>query len=263
MVGARTCAYCGSDGPLTREHLWPQALHRRLPAVEDNAGFWLAKIGKEIQNEPTVRDVCATCNNGALSKLDAYICYLFDTYFIHSLERHDQVIFEFNYHLLKRWLVKMCFNSARVNASIDQKIAFPPLLPYILGKSETIGRSVQLYVQLSYPGRIPDDLLSPADPRPMIYHPVIHRVGHIWFTPRGIGKKLLRAVHLRSYTFYLAFWEQTEKRKEIEFFTDVFLERMCATKLLRVSVNTVELVCDGFNAWDSFYRSREGKFVAS
>src|SRR5277367_1688101 len=121
MKGARTCAYCGSDRSLTREHLWPDGLHRRLAemAVEDNVGFWVAKIGKEIQSEPTVRDVCAACNNGDLSKLVTYICKLFDTHFIHLLERYEKVMFEFDYHLLKRWLLKICFNSARINASID------------------------------------------------------------------------------------------------------------------------------------------------
>jgi hypothetical protein len=68
-------------------------------------------------------------------------------------------VFDYDYHRLKRWLLKMSFNSARIHAAKDEFV-FPPLLPYILGKSESLGRSVQLYVQLSYPGEIPEGLLG-------------------------------------------------------------------------------------------------------
>jgi hypothetical protein len=59
-------------GPLTREHLWPAALHRRrLEAVgDDRSLFWLRRTGTEIPSEVKIRDVCATCNNVHLSALD-------------------------------------------------------------------------------------------------------------------------------------------------------------------------------------------------
>jgi hypothetical protein len=46
--------------------------------------------------------------------------------------------------------------------------------------------------------------------------PDIHRVGHAWFVAQGIGKMMLRAVHLRSFSFYLAFWQRSERRAEID-----------------------------------------------
>jgi hypothetical protein len=262
MPEGRKCAYCGAEGTLTREHLWPQSLHRRVivGAPEDHAGFWLRKIDKEITNEPTVRDVCAICNNTILSQLDGYICQLYDIHFFRILKRHERVLFEYDYHPLKRWLLKMCFNSARINASIDAWV-FPPLLPYILGKSTTMGRGVQLYVQLAYPGRVPDNQLEPDDPRPLIYEPVANRVGHFWFAPEGIGKKLLRVVHLRSYSFYLAFFDDTTPRKEHDFFSEVFTSLNSKTKMLRASRRKVELVCDGMDAWESFSGSRANKIV--
>jgi hypothetical protein len=264
MPEGRKCAYCGAEGTLTREHLWPQSLHRRVivGAPDDHAGFWLGKIDKEIANEPTVRDVCAICNNTVLSQLDAYICQLYDAHLFHILKRNERVVFEYNYHLLKRWLLKMCFNSARINASIDAFV-FPPLLPYILGKSTATGRDVQLYVQLAYPAKVPDNQLEPDDPRPLIYEPVVNRVGHFWFAPEGIGKKLLRAVHLRSYSFYLAFFDDTTPRKEHDFFSEVFLSLSREAKLLRASISKVELVCNGIDAWKSFSGSRGNKIVSA
>src|SRR5262245_1847826 len=147
----RHCAYCGSDGPLTREHLWPESLHRRLIEVSDEKlnKFWDRRTGKIIQGEPTLRDVCASCNNGLLSSLDSYICEVFDRSLVHIPQRFEKVTFEYDYHRLKRWLLKMCFNSARMNSSADA-LVFPPLLPYLLGESESVGRSVLLYVQLSF-----------------------------------------------------------------------------------------------------------------
>jgi hypothetical protein len=179
--------------------LWPTSLHRRFIGPDPSA-FWLQKLGKVIPNEPTVRDVCSKCNNGELAVLDRYICQLFDRSFVHLHERYEKVIFEYDYHLLKRWLLKMSFNSARVSSSAD-KVVFPPLLPYIKGTSEAVGRSVQLYLQLSYPAGIPENLLEPELPR--IHYPTINRCGHLWFNIEG---KVLRAVHLQSFSFYLAFF---------------------------------------------------------
>jgi hypothetical protein len=255
------CAYCGSDEPLTREHLWPTSLHRRLIDVseEKQNSFWLAKLKKAIPSEPTVRDVCAHCNNTVLSALDGYICELFDRSFVHIPKRHEQVEFEYDYHRLKRWLLKMCFNSARIHSSADI-IVFPPLMPYILGNSYSLGRPVQLYAQLSYPAEIPEEFLEPDDARPTIYYPVMHRVGNLWFTPQGIGKKMLRAVHLRSFSFYLAFWQPNECREETEVFTKTFLERVQASVLLRAARNRETLICDGMSAWDSVSDSRSVHF---
>jgi hypothetical protein len=102
----RLCAYCGSEGTLTREHLWPASLHRRLVEANSQSGnlFWLRRINKEIEGEPTLKDVCVACNNGVLSHLDAYICQLFDRYFARIVQRHERVQFRYDYHLLKRSL---------------------------------------------------------------------------------------------------------------------------------------------------------------
>lgn len=255
------CAYCGSVGPLTREHLWPRALHRRLTdsSSEKRNRFWLARIGSEIANEPTVRDVCAKCNNGVLSSLDGYICELFERSFSRVQRRYDQVEFSYEYHRLKRWLLKMCFNSARIHNSADA-IVFPPLLPYIRGLSNPLGRTVQLFVQLSYPAEIPERYLESDDDRPTIYYPTVNRVGNLWFVDPGVGRKLLRAVHLQSFSFYLAFWRTDERRKEIEAFTDTFLQRLPATVLLRASKTRDTLICNGMNSWESIAEARNAQF---
>ena len=262
MNNQPACAYCGSRDPLTREHLWPKALHRRIieASEEKQNRFWLAKIKKEIPSEPTIRDVCALCNNVRLSVLDAYICEAFDRFFVHKHERHEEVEFEYDYHLLKRWLLKICFNSARIHSAKDGMV-FPPLLPYILGTSELVGRSVQLYVQLTYPAPIPEELLDPCDPRPSIFYPTVNRVGNLWFHREGIGRKMLRAVHLQGFSFYLAFFLPNEKRAVPEHFCETFLSCMRKAVLLRASRSKATLVCDGINAWDSIADARTNKLI--
>jgi hypothetical protein len=261
-VTTRTCAYCGASERLTREHLWPASLHRRLMGGAQKAEnrFWLKKIKREVPKEPTVRDVCAECNNGELAVLDGYICELFDRSFAHLHERYERVVFEYDYHRLKRWLLKMCFNSARIHSARDE-IVFPPLLPYIMGNSEKLGRSVQLYVQLSYPAEIPENLLDSEVPRPLMHYPTLNRCGNVWFNVEGVGKKLLRAVHLQSFSFYLAFFVPNERREVVEHFTKTFLRLMRATVLLRHSRKSVILFCDGMNAWDSVAEARGIEFV--
>jgi hypothetical protein len=225
--------------------------------------FWLRRANAEIEGEPKLRDVCQACNNGVLSQLDAYICEIFDVYFINIYRHHDTVRFEYDYHRLKRWLLKMSFNSARVHASMDL-FAYQDLLPYIRGQSLSAGRSVQLYVQLSYPGNIPREHLR--DPElagaPAIWEPQDNRVGLAAFNVEGVGRKVLRAVHLRSFSFFLAFFDPKEKSAVVSHFAKTFLERMSTMVLLSASRTHADLVCDGMDAWQSFYGSRQNSFVS-
>jgi hypothetical protein len=253
------CAYCKQTGPLTREHLWPASLHRRL--VEANGEpeplFWLSRLKKDIKGEPQIADVCAHCNNRTLSELDGYICALFDSAFVKLPARHDVVQFEFDYHKLKRWLLKLCYNSARIHSSLDL-FAFEALLPYILGKDDKLGRFARLFVQLSYRGEVPAEFI-PAEihERPYVLEPSVNRLGHMLFRAEGIGEKILRAIHLRAFTFYVAFFKLGERRHVMDYFSDVFVRSLSEVTLLRPSINRVSLVCNGIDAWTSFMNSRD------
>jgi hypothetical protein len=136
------------------------------------------------------------------------------------------------------------------------------MLPYILGKDNLLGKSVQLFVQLSYPEEIPEDELSEEAPpeRPLFFRPTMNRVGHLFFRVHGIGEKLLRAVHIRSFTFFLAYYKKGEARAVLDDFADHFCFHSGAV-LLRPSQPTVELLCNGMGAWTSFKGSREDKVI--
>lgn len=258
------CSYCNAPGPLTREHLWPAALHRRHLDVtgEKEHVFWLRRTGTEIASEPTVRDVCATCNNVRLSVLDGYICELFDRLLAFPTSRFQAIEFEYDYHLLKRWLLKICFNSARIHNAKDLFV-YETLRSYMLGLSTESGRCVQLYLQLSYPDEVPVSALREASDAPAMFFPTDNRVGQLWFVAPGVGRKLLRAVHIHSYSFFLAFFQPGEKSQVMQEFTHHFLVGHEHAALLRASRTSVSVVCDGMSAWESFSGSRENSFIFS
>jgi hypothetical protein len=56
---ARVCAYCGSRGRLTREHLFPSFLEKLMPTYSVNLSS--ARRGK-MTGPTTIRDVCERCS---------------------------------------------------------------------------------------------------------------------------------------------------------------------------------------------------------
>lgn len=257
------CEYCRQPATLTKEHLWPASLHKRLYAINQQTKniFWLSRLQREIPNEPQIRDVCAHCNNVTLSKLDDYICKLFDSTFKSIAERHAELVFEYDYHLLKRWLLKISYNSARIHNSPDRD-ALECVLPYILGADLRVGRSIQLFVQLVHPQEISEiEANKDGDPqKKILVEPSIHRLGHMIFRAHGVGQKILRTIHLRSYTFYLAYWQPNGGRAEQNDFAEVFNLGMPGVQLLRPSNQKVKLFCDGIGAWDSLKDARNARF---
>ena len=75
----RRCAFCETEGPLTREHVWPQWLKEVLPQglqwfgmeVEEN-GVKTPRIWQGETISATVRRVCRECNNGWMSRIEEY-----------------------------------------------------------------------------------------------------------------------------------------------------------------------------------------------
>ena len=72
---ARACAFCGSTGPMTREHVlgdWLSRIGLNMEPVPHRSG-WLNRLGRELGVRPPFRQtvrVCGRCNNGWMSKLE-------------------------------------------------------------------------------------------------------------------------------------------------------------------------------------------------
>ena len=222
--------------------------------------IWLRRVDKELPSEPTIKDVCEPCNNVTLGKLDDYVCRLFDAQCVHIPQRGETVSFDYDYHLLKRWLLKVSFNSARIHGAMDEHV-FAPLKPYILGRADELGRSVRLYLQLTYPGDVPAEELVDPSTAPFKFEPLENRLGQILFRTED-DHKLLRAVHLRAFTFCLAFFEPGERGSGMDYFERHFLERNPFVRRIKPSRRNLQIVCDGMDAWQSVRNARGNTFVA-
>lgn len=260
MTDTWKCAYCGpTTEPRTREHLFPRALHQRLQAANNARHiFWLRRLDKDVVGEPTLKDVCRRCNNGFMSYLDAYICREFDDQFSVIRQRHEKVTFKYDFHRLKRWLLKMAYNSARIHGAPDT-FALEALLPYIRGEDDRLGRSVRLFLQLMYPAPIPAAeraSLGGEDEVPEIWEPRLNRVGISEVTVVGVGRKLVRHVALQSYTFVLAYSNPADGAAANKEFVSEFLKQAPWAVEIKASQEQVSLICDGANSWEQFRQSR-------
>jgi hypothetical protein len=72
-----SCAFCGSKEPLTREHVfgqWVSKIGLNLSPVRHRAGP-LNSLSRDMGEQPpyrqTVKNFCAACNNGWMSRLEA------------------------------------------------------------------------------------------------------------------------------------------------------------------------------------------------
>lgn len=70
---ARTCVFCGGGGSLTKEHVYPEWLRDAMPLAAlykttnaDGQSLW-----EQGTFDVEARIVCATCNNGWMSDLEA------------------------------------------------------------------------------------------------------------------------------------------------------------------------------------------------
>lgn len=82
---ARVCAFCGADGPLTREHVLRDRFNALLPtgsgrrrdvaSYRDRSGPWRF-VEREYPGQAyssAVRAVCANCNNGWMEQLETKV----------------------------------------------------------------------------------------------------------------------------------------------------------------------------------------------
>ncbi len=148
MSALRTCAYCGSSGPLTREHLWPAGIIARSTV---NLSY-IGKLEKYVDAELTIKDVCAACNNGPLSSLDAYACSLYEAQFLRQALKRESRNFIYEYSTLLRWLLKMSYNTARANNSDGAVLS--KFAPYVLGGGPS-PVNVQVRLELIHPSKNP------------------------------------------------------------------------------------------------------------
>jgi len=111
MRTGRRCAYCDATGDLTNEHVVPDFYHKAFGETISIVKTQAEE--KAIPNPQEIKDVCANCNNVALSRLDNYLAALTDKYFSTIVQPGDRVRFEYEFDRLLGVLLKVTYNVAR------------------------------------------------------------------------------------------------------------------------------------------------------
>jgi hypothetical protein len=198
----KRCVYCGKSGPLTREHVFPESLSN---AVLPESGFYfIGGANKKVLAAPTIRDVCATCNNVTLSALDSYGKELAEIYFGNFIEK-EAVTFEYKYDVLLKWLLKVLFNANRAFKAPFS--AYIPYIPYILGNESSPPHNTNILI----------GLWKPSFYKGKKYYPREMKSSNLLIPGRGNSKLLLASMlSLQSYAFIILGWADDTSAEKVQ-----------------------------------------------
>jgi len=229
---ATKCAYCGSVGKLSKEHVWPSCFLERL---EGNHAHFSPKSGRVHGGDYIVCDVCEQCNNEKLSPLDSYFCRLYDLYFSNPRGPNEEVLFEYDYDLLARVLLKIAYNTARSAGS--ETSPFIRTTDYILyGNKRPTG--ISIIGELVSPTFVVD----PKDPahmkeiRPTMYRSALCQLK----TPHGYAV-LLRIIAVNSFFFHLLITREPSNQTIFNRAVRELINRVSGTVLLKPEYTSVTL----------------------
>jgi len=192
----KACAYCEGSGPFTREHVFGAFFETR--SGRRNRHSSTATRYQSVRGAPTIRDVCACCNNSRLSPLDSYGANLLDRYFSHATSSLQGKPFNVSRVRLLRWLLKVSYNSARGTG--EQVPSHRKCREFILGEARDPPFPIDVLV-----GLLPD----PAQGRPSRGGPVpnLLRVGEAILPDGQAATTIRRIVALNRFLFLLLGWK--------------------------------------------------------
>jgi len=246
------CAYCGREGPSTREHIFPGFLYQLNPGIR----FGFNRAAREFHNwKAAVRDVCETCNNESLSRLDSYAKAFYRVNECGRFFDQDSVVtIEYDYHLLLRWLLKISYNAARAYG--DDASSHHRFIPYILRDKKRPGtRRVELCIEI-----VRDHLIEPSERRSMPAQmktwrslpPDMLRIGKAMMLGGGRAETLGRFFAMKAYFFYIVFLPKKADSTERRAVIDRFLETNDRITRLKPDKNRVRVSVSRRDALDVY-----------
>jgi hypothetical protein len=179
--------------------------------MPDHTFRFVARAQKVIKKEHQIKDVCEACNGHLGRELVGYGCQLARQYFCRIIHPNEEVNFTFDLDRLARWLLSMCYSSARADKANDIA-TLTSFSSYIMNGGNR--PRFRLYVQLVIPhvltknerNKIPQKKLSqyPLSPKgiPEI-RPERNRICLARTVDPSLEVAVVRLVALQSYYFYL------------------------------------------------------------
>lgn len=188
------------------KHVIPSFMYAFQKSLESTVFGWNEVAGRMVSGELKVKDVCAECNNGPLSNLDAFGSeFLTRSGLMVPNYKRLNVDLWFDFDLLSRWLLKISFNSSRTDGV--HAPLFEGLEPYSLGTSKKFPSA--RFAVISYlagPSQIDELVRSRAPFAGLVdktgrFNPFIARI--CYGTVPGALNFTLRLVILGPLVFYV------------------------------------------------------------
>ncbi|SAF46868.1 hypothetical protein [Enterobacter kobei] len=197
MKAKKICAYCKSTSDLTNEHIFPSAIIKsfdiELLSINDKSDY-------HFKSDPVIGDVCAKCNNGPLSQLDAHFVTSFKDQMIKPLNPGDEITFEYDYDLLLRELLKISYNSARAsNGGYNARATLEKYTPYILNGNKKFNGVLLSLLIVTSANRINLETGEPVEP----LEPYLLRSTSIDGLNLNTNNYITRMVAFNSFWFFL------------------------------------------------------------
>jgi hypothetical protein len=206
----RECAYCGQVTPLTREHVVPRFLYDHVDRnTRGNIGSWNENTKTYVGGELKVKDVCARCNNGVLSELDAHGKESLKVNSLLSELYVNRLYLKYNYHRLLRWLLKIQFNADRASSTTPPPI--PNIATYILS-----GRNAPSPTRVFVLGELlkPHKVEGPISPyfgkitKDGLYNPFFVRITRTHLKPNVAKDVRIDGICFGGLFFYIVYINQ-------------------------------------------------------
>jgi hypothetical protein len=204
----RKCAYCDVNSNLTNEHIFPEFISKDVDPITTTR---TPRGEKAIAADLTIGDVCATCNNEALSALDSYMCELNEKYSSKIIHPGDKVRFSHDPDKTLRWLLKIGYNVARARKWDDGH--WRQVRGYMLGSSPR-PKGYRIFLQLLIPSPV-SDFVGKFDPGVTEVPPLPMRVTLV-HTARMAGIASGFTVSIRSYRFCILRETDGAKRSVVD-----------------------------------------------
>lgn len=234
------CAYCNEDKKATKEHIIPNGF-LKLMNLDEQIRWTETAPCRVIGSDFLVKDVCSECNNGVLSELDNYALNLITKYNGKIDKNTKKIFFKYDYSSLSRWLLKVCYNSARANKLEYDISSYENCIPYIKDDIEIKNQIsiFALFMDLNINGKVHDFYHFQSD---LKYKIDFFRIAPFKLTDRSTYKCSMRSILINSFAFLIIVYDEDIKNDEISEIEKIVKESFNIEKL--ESCKKIKLIKD-------------------
>ena len=227
-----------------------------------NTNDYRGEETKVYKSESVIKDVCDICNNNYLSKLDGYGKAFIEEYFLKEYNRDSNLVLNYDYDKLKRWLMKLVYNSERANKR--EVYFYHNKIQYMLNGEHYYSGNVSIYAGL-FVNTSPIPLFWTGNVQLLLQHDAFLCLEGIIVPKDPIGKYYgvnkdmerfhidgLRSVHqikFGSGLFLVTFWKDELNKKEFDDYSKVIDILFPYKLLIPDGETTIERCTHAFNAF--------------